>query len=97
MTPENKDKLGNLLRKLRRESSNKSLEALSDATGLSVSYLSLVERGKREPTISALERIASSIGTPLPVIFLYLFADSDNEDMSVRHLARAAEILRDSE
>jgi transcriptional regulator with XRE-family HTH domain len=38
-------------------------EALADATGLSVSYISMLERGQRTPPLETLGRIAEALGT----------------------------------
>lgn len=54
-----------------------SLKALADQTGLSVGYLSLLEREKRDPTLSTVERIAHALG--ISVFMLVLSAQDDTE------------------
>ena len=41
-----------------------TLAALAEKADLSVSYLSLVEAGKREPSLEALREIAKALGVP---------------------------------
>ncbi len=51
--------LGNVLRRLRK-SQNLTLAEVSDATKLSVSFLSDVERGRTRPSLDTLEKLAAS-------------------------------------
>ncbi len=48
---------GQNVRRTRRER-NVTLEALADEVGLSYSYVGEIERGKRNPTLAVVERIA---------------------------------------
>jgi transcriptional regulator with XRE-family HTH domain len=52
-----------------------SQRELADRAGISVSYLSLLERGKRDPPLSTLQKIASGLGVPLEILF-FLAAES---------------------
>lgn len=52
-----------------------TLQDLADASSVSVSMLSAVERGRKAATVSVLDRIASGLGIPLPAL-LTLAADS---------------------
>lgn len=72
--------IGPALKRL-RETAFPSLDAMSRASGLSISYLSLVERDKREPSLTALNKIAAAFGMPLPVLFLSLYAESGTEPL----------------
>ena len=47
---------------------------LATRAGISVSYLSLLEQGKRDPTFSTIEGIANSLNVP-PVILIFLATD----------------------
>lgn len=51
--------------KLRRGELNLSLRALASQTGLSAAFLSQIERGKSNPSLQSLGRIASSLKVPL--------------------------------
>jgi len=55
--------LGLKLRRLRREQGS-SLREIADASGLSVSYLSEIEKGKKYPKPDKLIRLASAFGIP---------------------------------
>lgn len=54
--------LGVRLRGL-REDAGLTLSQAAGAAGLSLSYLSDVERGRRVPTLDALDRLARALGT----------------------------------
>lgn len=54
------DKISKKIRKIRREK-NMTLKELSEKTGLSVSFLSQVERGISSMTITSLKNIASAL------------------------------------
>jgi len=56
--------------------------ALSDKTDLSESYISLIEKGKREPSISNLELIANALDIPLSLIILLSTSQMDNKELS---------------
>ena len=52
-----------------RTSRDLSLEALADASGVSRSMISLVERGESSPTAVVLEKLARGLGVTLPTLF----------------------------
>ena len=68
-------KIGHSL-KLCRSAKKLSLESLAERAGLSQSYISMIESGKREPTISSIEKLAKALGVPTPII-LFLAAEKD--------------------
>lgn len=51
---------------------------LANQAGISLSYLSLLENGKRDATISTLESIAQGLRIPLNLLF---FLASDSEEL----------------
>jgi len=59
---------------------------LATFAGLSESYLSLVEKDKREPSLSALEGIASALGVPLSVLIFLAAEENINGDLSPQHV-----------
>lgn len=61
--------IGNKIRKLRKEK-NLTLEELSKKTGLSLSYISLIERGLKNPSLKALEKIAECFGINPAIFFI---------------------------
>jgi transcriptional regulator with XRE-family HTH domain len=60
--------IGTRLESLRREH-RYSIRKLADAAGVSASLISDVERGKVEPSISTLKRLAAALGTTLAFFF----------------------------
>ncbi|MFN0181139.1 MAG: helix-turn-helix domain-containing protein [Gemmatimonadales bacterium] len=58
------DQFGERVR-ARRVATHLTLQALADASGVSVSMLSQVERGQRAPTLPLAVRIADGLGCPL--------------------------------
>jgi len=60
--------------KLCRTNRGLSQGELADKIGLSVSYVSLIEQGKRDPAISTVEKIATALGVPLSLL-TFLGAD----------------------
>jgi transcriptional regulator with XRE-family HTH domain len=52
-----------------REASGLTLRAVSTATGLSTSMLSLVERGRTSPSIGTLVSICDALGMPMASLF----------------------------
>ncbi len=68
--------VGESLKKLRNRRSL-TLEDVSTITGLSVSYISCLERNKRNINFTTLEKIAKAISVPLPVIIFISASDDD--------------------
>jgi transcriptional regulator with XRE-family HTH domain len=48
---------------------------LAKRAGISVSYLSLLERNKRDPPLSTVKKVADALGIPLELLF-FLGAES---------------------
>ena len=59
-----RERVGLNLQRLRRER-GLSQEELADLANIHQTYLSGVERGKRNPTITVLQRIAEALGTDI--------------------------------
>lgn len=59
---------GSMIRKMRK-AQNLTLADLAEETGLSLSFLSQVERGIINPSINSLRRIALALGTPVSRFF----------------------------
>jgi transcriptional regulator with XRE-family HTH domain len=89
--------LGALLR-AQRQAADLSLRELSERTKVSNAYLSQLERGLHEPSLSVLRAIASALGVPLGSLLTSAGvlepADGDGEP---RLRETEAAILRDAE
>lgn len=66
-------KIGNAIQ-VARTKRKLSQADLAKRAGISVSYLSLLERDKRDPPISTVQRIANALGLPVELLF-FLAAD----------------------
>ncbi len=62
--------LGNAI-KLVRTATGIKQGALAKKLSVSANYLSLIENGKREPSISLLKRLAGALGVPVGIFFLW--------------------------
>lgn len=84
--------------KICRSAKRLSLDAISTKSGLSRSYLSMIESGKREPTLSSVEKIVRALQIPLPIV-LFLAADSEeleglDSETTKRLSAAALEVMK---
>ena len=77
-------KVGETLKKLRLKRAL-TLEDMATMTNLSVSYISCLERDKRNINFTTLEKIAKAISVPLPVI-IFLSASEDDFDQGDKTL-----------
>ncbi|MCS7202576.1 MAG: helix-turn-helix transcriptional regulator [Dictyoglomus sp.] len=85
--------IGDKIRKIRKQK-NLTLEELSKKTGLSLSYISLIERGLKNPSLKALEKIAECLDIS-PSIF---FREEDiDEKESIEVFLRANTNLDEEE
>lgn len=62
--------------------SNRKLKGLSQGelateVGVSQTYMSQIERNRKEPAISLLNRIAEVIGIPVPILFFLSLEEQD--------------------
>ena len=57
--------------KLIRTASGMKQKDIAVKVGVTPNYLSLVENGKREPSISFLKRLAAVLGIPVSLFFLW--------------------------
>jgi transcriptional regulator with XRE-family HTH domain len=60
------DLLGRFAANVRRLRAKKKLsqKALADKVGISVSYVSMLERGQRSPPLETIEKLAPALGVP---------------------------------
>lgn len=62
--------------KLVRTQRNMSQADLAARAGVSVSYVSMLERGKRDPNLSSIEKIAGALEIPVSIL-MFLATESD--------------------
>jgi transcriptional regulator with XRE-family HTH domain len=73
-----------------RHGAGLSQELLAEAAGVSTNYISLIEKGRRLPSLDVLSRLAQVLGAPLTV-----FLDHDVPDGALeRELHRLTVYLR---
>jgi len=78
-----------------------SRDQLAKRTNLSVSYLSLLERSKRDPPLSTIVRIAAALSVPVEILF-FLGAQRGelaglNEDLAGKLAITALDLLNEPE
>ena len=64
--------------KLCRDRKNLTLSELSKKSGLSISYISLLENNKRDPNLSKVEQISKALNIPLSIL---LFLSEDKKEI----------------
>jgi transcriptional regulator with XRE-family HTH domain len=67
--------IGRIIKKC-RQLRNLTLDSLANKTGLSKSYLSLVESGKREVSMKSLQKVARVLNIPM-YLLIYLAAENN--------------------
>jgi len=83
-----------------RQAKGFRLNVLAEKSRMSVPFLSLVERGEREPSLGALERIADALGIPPEALLLLSQTGRGTlrtTDQRARDLAKAIQKLVDVE
>ncbi|MTB53922.1 helix-turn-helix domain-containing protein [Lewinella sp. W8] len=60
-----------------REKKGISQAALAEASGLSATYISQVESGKKSPTLKSLQKLSDAIGVPFPILSFLALEESD--------------------
>lgn len=65
-----------------------TLDELAVETGLSKGYLSLVESDQREPSLTAVDSIATALDVPIEVLVLMAARSEQLDDVDEKHLRR---------
>ena len=63
--------------KLLRKRNGLNQSQLAELCDITVTYLSLIENGKKEPTLSLLKMIANSLQVPLPILLFSALTEED--------------------
>lgn len=74
-------KLGKAI-KLCREQKGYNRSELAEKANLSVSYVSLLENDKRDPSLSKVEKIAGALGMPISVLLFLAKNKSEFESIN---------------
>lgn len=70
--------IGKAIRTLRKNEMINQ-EKFATSLGITQSYLSLIEKGHKNPSLEVLQKIAETLKTPLPVLFWF---GIEKEDVS---------------
>lgn len=71
--------IGNAIKVLRQQKGLKQTD-FAVQCGLSQSYLSSIEKGRKEPTLSILKQIANALSIPMPVLVFFSIDQEDIDD-----------------
>src|SRR5262245_822949 len=79
--------------KVARALSGTQQKALAEAAGVDASYVSLIEMGKRTPSLAAIEKFSEALGIPVHLLTLLACEPQDLELSDPEELRRVAESL----
>jgi len=79
--------LGNAIKVVRTATGMKQREVAAK-TGVTANYMSLVEGGKREPSLAFLNRLAKTLGIPVGIFFLWQEMGEGGPDSNRIHKIR---------
>jgi transcriptional regulator with XRE-family HTH domain len=84
-----------------RQQKRHSIPDLAERSGMSASHISLLERGKREPSLGALEKICRGLNVPLSILIFMGTEPSDlhgfTDDVHEKLSAAALKLLQASQ
>ena len=63
--------------KLLRKRNGLNQSQLAELCDITVTYISLIENGKKEPTLSLLKTIANNLQIPLPILLFSALTEDD--------------------
>lgn len=84
---------------LARSKRKLSQAALAKRAGISVSYLSLLERGRRDPPLSTIQRLAAALVMPVEILFFLGAEEGElgqlNRELAAQLALTALELLNE--
>jgi transcriptional regulator with XRE-family HTH domain len=72
--------------KLMRTASGLRQKEIADQLGVTANYISLIENGKREPSVAFLRHLAKALGVPVGLFFLWEETESKSSKTGVDQL-----------
>jgi transcriptional regulator with XRE-family HTH domain len=79
--------------RIARAVSGVSQTALAKKSGLDASYISLIEKGSRTPSLPTLERLSRALGVPGHLVMLLAAESQDYKIASAEQITEAARLL----
>jgi XRE family transcriptional regulator of biofilm formation len=79
--------------KIARAISGTQQKELAQAAGLDASYVSLIEMGKRAPSLAAIKKLSDALGMPVHLLTLLASEPQDLDISDAGELHRVAESL----
>lgn len=77
--------IGKSIIKLRVNKLGQSQRFFADQIGITQSYLSQIENGKKKPSTDLLQKIAELLKTPLPILFWFAIEETDVSPNKLEH------------
>jgi transcriptional regulator with XRE-family HTH domain len=90
------DKLGNRISEIRKIKKI-TQEGLAEKADLTVSYISKIETGMKNPTINVVEKIAQALGVAIYQLFISLELELMNNKTILRKIKEMATTLEERE
>jgi XRE family transcriptional regulator, regulator of sulfur utilization len=87
--------LGNTIKELRLKKGIKQTE-FAQICSITQSYLSNIERDRKEPTISLMHEISKNLGIPFPIIFFLAMDENDVSEDKKLHFQTMAPLLKNT-
>lgn len=72
-----------------------TLGAIASTSSLSVSYLSLVEKGKREPSLSSVKAISEALNIPFYVLIFLASSSADINEITPSAIQKLTDSLNE--
>ncbi len=80
--------------KIVRQAKGVRLTDLAKSAGVSLPFISLIERGDRQPSLDVLARLAEALGVPLEALIVLLQSGTGSLHTSDRKANRLADSIR---
>ena len=77
--------IGKAIIQLRVNKLRQSQMFFSKQIGITQSYLSQIENGKKQPSTELLQKMATLLKTPLPILFWFAINENDVEESKIEH------------